>query len=107
MNLSKEMMFILRRTKPDDLKKLLSNSLIDQVPCYYMRYRGRNAGFDFYNKAVIDDIVDRLIYNYSTFDISEGEMESLYNIISIGLEKIFSNAIRNYYNSEDCSGYEE
>ena len=107
MQVSKEIKYILRRIAPSDLKKILSQVMVDELPCYY-KYKYGPAGLEMYLLAVKDDLSDLIFYRMANEDLlnsDESTEEIEINVINRGLEKMFTDTIKDYFRNQDCKDY--
>lgn len=107
MSITKEIQYILRRIPKSDLKQIVGQAMMDQMPCYY-KAKYSQAGLGMYLLAVRDELSDLIFYrmaNYNLLNDDESTEEEEINIINKGLEEMFTDIIKDYYRNQDCEDY--
>ena len=109
MEFSKEIKYILRRVSISDIEIIFEKVLFDQNGCYYKKKYGEEKGYEMFYRAVIDEMSDVIFYrmaNYNLLNSDESTEEEEINIINKGLNEMFSDTIKEYYDNLKCKGYE-
>jgi lysozyme len=109
MEFSKEIIYILRRVSISDIEIIFEKVLFDQNGCYYKKKYGEEKGYEMFYRAVIDEMSDVIFYrmaDYNLLNSDESTEEEEINIINKGLNEMFSDTIKEYYDNLKCKGYE-
>jgi len=107
MDMTKEIQYILRRISRSDLKQIVGQAMMDQMPCYY-KAKYSQAGLGMFYHTVINDTADVIFHRLSDYNIlsdDESTEEEEINIINKGLEEMFTDIIKDYYRNQDCEDY--
>jgi hypothetical protein len=108
MNLSKEIKYILRRVSISDITIIFERVLFDQNGCYYKKKYGKEKGYEMFYRVVIDEMSDIIFYrtaDYNLLNSDESTEEEEINIINKGLNEMFSDTIKEYYDNLNCKDY--
>jgi hypothetical protein len=108
MNLSKEIKYILRRVSISDITIIFERVLFDQNGCYYKKIYGKEKGYEMFYRVVIDEMSDIIFYrmaDYNLLNSDESTEEEEINIINKGLNEMFSDTIKEYYDNLNCKDY--
>lgn len=106
MKQDKDIQYIIRRISDSDLRYLLDQTLMDQMPCYYKKKFNEKKAFEFYYRTVVDDVSDNIFLkfaNYNLLNDDESTEEEEDGLIKSGIQKMFSKEILEYFNNEKCN----
>ena len=106
MKQDKDIQYIIRRISDSDLRYLLDQTLMDQMPCYYKKKFNEKKAFEFYYRTVVDDVSDNIFLkfaNYNLLNDVESTEEEEDALIKSGIQKMFSKEILDYFNNEKCN----
>jgi len=108
MEFSKEIIYILRRVSISDIEIIFEKVLFDQNGCYHKKKYGEEKGYEMFYRAVIDEMSDVIFYrmaDYNLLNSDESTEEEEINIINKGLNEMFSDTIKEYYDNLNCKDY--
>ena len=106
MKQDKDIQYIIRRISDSDLRYLLDQTLMDQIPCYYKKKFNEKKAFEFYYRTVVDDVSDNIFLkfaNYNLLNDDESTEEEEDTLIKSGIRKMFTKEILDYCNNEKCN----
>ena len=106
MKQDKDIQYIIRRISDSDLRYLLDQTLMDQMPCYYKKKFNEKKAIEFYYRTVVDDVSDNIFLkfaNYNLLNDDESTEEEEDALIKSGIQKMFSKEILDYFNNEKCN----